>query len=344
MGSSDESRATPSDGAVADGIGPASAPSVTAIFVDTADSLLVNLVANRDDNLGPGDASDAAFDVAITGPFDGLILLSVADGEGGSLGGATQVWDTLSGDHPFPQTVSPLYQRGGDSPVLGVSLDGDHLVNRPDGSLPAFGPGEHRIRIFADGSSGAFRTGRYFRLVVLQGDALFWGPAIEFSWGRPAIEETSVDAQCGLVDRVGEGDTATHPGGLDDGAFDVELDGPLDALILVVTTADGMECVWDTIVGDSPFPKGVSVDPAYQRGSDTWVLGVADSSGFLLNGALGTLPRLSGHQSLRVFATDIYLPLFAPSSQDTPAPTSTVQLVGLIGDLTIWGPRLAFPE
>ncbi len=326
-----------SDASAHDAAAPMISPCVVSMAVDTAASLLADRVSNRDDNAGSGDGPDGVFDVGITGSFDGLVLVSVANGQGGSLGAATLAWDTLVGDQPFPASAGGTYSRGSDTPLLGVSVDGTHLVNRTDGSLPPFGPGTHQIKIFANAGS-AFRSGQLFRLLLVDGNSLSWGPPIEFSWGRPAIDQMAVDPESTLVDRVGEGDTATHGGGSTDGAFDVEVDGPLDALILIATAPSSPDFAWDTIVGDAPFPQGVSVDPVYQLGSDTWVLGVADQGGPLLNVANGTLPRLNGHHSLQLFASDVYLSVFEPGSSYQ---ASTVQVVGLIGDLIIWGPRIS---
>jgi len=327
------------DGGPNDAAAVTPASMVVSMSPDTADSLLVDRVANRDDNAGPGDGSDGVFDVGVTGPFDALLLITVADAQGTSLGVASQTWDTLAAGQPVPQAVANAYSQVTNGPLLGVSVNGASLVNGADGSLPPFGPGDHQIQIFANGSSGAFHSGQYFRLGVLRGDSLFWGLPIAFSWGRPAIERMSLDAHSGLVDRVGEGDAALDGGGYDDGAFDLEVDGPLDALILLVDVPGNPEGAWDTIVGSAPFPQNVSSSSYYTRGSDTWVLGVAGASGTLLNRADGTLPRINGRQSLTLYATDISLSIFSPGSSEP----LMVQAVGMIGDLTVWGPRLAVP-
>jgi len=103
----------------------------------------------------------------------------------------------------------------------------------------------------------------------------------------------AVNAQSGKVDKVGNKDGAFKADGVKDLVFDVELEGPANAILLVSTDGSGQpngEFNADTFVGDQQLPSELAAN--LNQGKFT--AGVAVYEGDkLLNGKDGGLPMLA---------------------------------------------------
>jgi hypothetical protein len=113
--------------------------------------------------------------------------------------------------------------------------------------------------------------------------------------GGPAILEFAVAPESFAVDMVSPVDNGLVPDGELDGVFSAKVLGPVRALVLVSVGIDGV-CDGghqvDTVVGSSLMPKGI--DCGYWVGAQTWVLGVTEGTGPLLNLTNGSIPILDG--------------------------------------------------
>lgn len=132
------------------------------------------------------------------------------------------------------------------------------------------------------------------------------GCAMSTSAGLPDVGETLVSDATFTVDRIGVGADTLSPDGTMDAVFEVEVNGPVVALVLSNVDPENRplyDQVWDTIVGDEPFPAGIGAH--FERGGQTAVLGV-EEGGVLLNRPDGSLPPLSaGPHALRLYASPV---------------------------------------
>jgi hypothetical protein len=106
------------------------------------------------------------------------------------------------------------------------------------------------------------------------------------------------------VDKVSPRDGAIASDGAKDAAFDLTVTGPLSALAIIVTDANGKGTsnqIWDSIVGTDPIPAGMMV--GFSVGSQTWQVGVFEGD-TLLNRPDGRLPPLDGTHQVRLYASD----------------------------------------
>jgi hypothetical protein len=103
-------------------------------------------------------------------------------------------------------------------------------------------------------------------------------------------------------DRVGTGDRP-EPDGQNDVRLAATVSGRVSALILTVCQGEGSptSAQWDTIVGQEPIPQGF----LHRLGVQTWVLGVVDARGRMLNRDNGSLPELGFDRptQLRLYAS-----------------------------------------
>ena len=330
------------DGANADGAteaasevpgGPPSA--IVATWFDTTTLMRPDLVSNVDDGVTPGDGSDLVLGAVVVGPLDALVLVASTP----SSTDATAAWDTIVEAQLFPSAVSTRFHKGRETPILGVSTDGLSLTNRPDGTLAPISSGIHSLKLFANLRPAMFEPGVHFTLVGISGDSVIWGSSVEPYWGGPSINSVSISSDSLVADVVGPEFTKVRPDGAPDFAFEIDVTGPFDTLLLraVVTCLDdcgSAEFVWDTIPEDQLFPPGLAPS-SYQYGRDTWILAVSDASGaFINNNVDGSLPLLVGRFSGQVFAS------VAPA--DPKGLQYLFQLIGLIGDTKVFGPLLPF--
>lgn len=103
----------------------------------------------------------------------------------------------------------------------------------------------------------------------------------------------AVNAQSGKVDKVGNKDGAFKGDGVKDLVFDVELEGPANAILLVSTDGSGQpngEFNADTFVGDQQLPSELAAN--LNQGKFTAGLAVYEGDK-LLNAKDGGLPMLS---------------------------------------------------
>lgn len=111
------------------------------------------------------------------------------------------------------------------------------------------------------------------------------------------------------VDLVGQRDGALEPDGVPDQVYDLELEGPIDAVFLVSTDDEGRpngEMAADTLVSDEPLPPAVAGLGAL--GKHTAGIGVAEG-GALENDSDGRLPALApGHHLLALHLSGKDLP------------------------------------
>lgn len=98
-------------------------------------------------------------------------------------------------------------------------------------------------------------------------------------------------------DRVGVGDSPA-PDGRPDATFTAQVAGTVSGLILTVCDDVGTHTTaqWDTIVGQNPLPAGFM----HRLGAATWVLGVVNSEGRLLNNGDGSLPEQTFERRTRL--------------------------------------------
>lgn len=103
-------------------------------------------------------------------------------------------------------------------------------------------------------------------------------------------------------DRVTAGD-APVPDGRPDAVFTAHVRGRISGLILTVCDDLGTHtsAQWDTIVGQQPLPPGF----VHRLGTQTWVLGVVDPQGRMLNAGDGSLPEQNFERptTLRLYAS-----------------------------------------
>jgi len=156
--------------------------------------------------------------------------------------------------------------------------------------------------------------------VGITGDATFAassagipGPAE----GAPAIYELTVASDSLSVDKVSQ--FTLVPSGINDGAFEVTVRGPVSNFSLITTNALGAPAggnVWDTVAGDN-----------------TWVLGVEENGAFL-NAANGSIAPLGpGVHKLRLLGESTALV----------ADGQHFQLLGILADGSrIGGPVMAY--
>ena len=107
------------------------------------------------------------------------------------------------------------------------------------------------------------------------------------------VVAVSMAADSSKVDKVGASDGALQPDGTPDLAVRVELEGPITALFLVGTDANGEpsgKFQADTLIGQEEMPKELSVA---QTGKATAGLAVFEGER-LLNKPDGSLPPLAG--------------------------------------------------
>lgn len=87
-------------------------------------------------------------------------------------------------------------------------------------------------------------------------------------------------------DRLGFGDGPPHPDGALDQAFRVRIAGPVTALAFYNSDPKGALAapqIWDTICGDTPFPKAFGFP--LTKGGQTGTLVVVDAHGKTINDA-----------------------------------------------------------
>jgi hypothetical protein len=106
-------------------------------------------------------------------------------------------------------------------------------------------------------------------------------------------------------DRTSPSDGVVGGDGRADESFEVVVQGPLVAFVLLTTDASGRPVggqQWDTIVSDQSIPREAS--GGFTRGVSTWQLGVFENGG-LLNAHDGSLtPIGEGRHALQLFASD----------------------------------------
>lgn len=126
------------------------------------------------------------------------------------------------------------------------------------------------------------------------------------STGPAGIGPTEISGRSFTTDRIGAGDATLSPDGILDAAFDVEVNGPVVALIVRNVDGDGnalYDQVWDTLVADEPFPTELGTH--FSTGGQTAVLGV-EEDGVVLNRADGSLMPLGpGPHALTLFASPV---------------------------------------
>lgn len=118
----------------------------------------------------------------------------------------------------------------------------------------------------------------------------------------PSIYDLAVDPQSLIADEVSKSGDPTADGSAD-GIIDVIVNGPLVALILLTTDANGVPQggqQWDTLVSGQIVPADIRAP--ISSGGGTWVLGVQEN-GVLLNATDGALTPLSaGAHQLKLYA------------------------------------------
>ncbi len=314
---------------------PDALPSVISLWEDTQSSWHVDQVAGTDRGAQPGDGPDLVFGAAVMGPIDALVLVSGAE-QAGAFGDPETVWDTLVGGEPFVQDLHVPYLAGRDTPILGVSVDGMSLNNLPDGSIAVIPAGLHLLRLFANSRTAVFEPRTYVRLAALSGGAIFWSPPLDPSWAHPSIDAFSISQDSGRIDLVGELDGELQPGDGPDFVFDLDVTGPIDTLMLAAIPSvplyppEILEYVWDTVPANHQLPAG-SVSPLYGLGQYTAILGLSDSTGALINLSDGSLSRIMGHFSGR---------LFVNPAEDPPGTKYLFQLVAAIGNIRVFSQQV----
>jgi hypothetical protein len=123
----------------------------------------------------------------------------------------------------------------------------------------------------------------------------------------PAVTAFTQSFLTSPLDRTSRRDgTVKSDGSLDQG-FDVTIDGPCTALVLLETDVFGVPSggqQWDTLVGQQPIPS--AANGGFQSGSATWQLAVYEGDAATpLNKEDGSLvPLGSGKHVLHVYASD----------------------------------------
>lgn len=161
------------------GQGP-SAPQPSRVFgkFDMApDFLKVDKVGFNDGDFKADGANDTAFTVELTAPVRALfVVVTTADG---APTGDFQA-DTLVGQEPEPKELTGKGVTQGKSTVGIAVFEGDKLLSKPDGSLPALSAGPHALVIYTSAPAG-LKFGTYFRLYAELPDKSFAvGPIIKY--------------------------------------------------------------------------------------------------------------------------------------------------------------------
>lgn len=113
----------------------------------------------------------------------------------------------------------------------------------------------------------------------------------------PLVFERGADS--GKVDKVGFKDGALKPDGVNDLAFRLTLDGPIQALFLVAVSASGSsngQYQADTLIGDQEVPKVIST----KWGNGTAGLGVVEQD-VIINAANGSLSLPAAQHQLSLY-------------------------------------------
>jgi hypothetical protein len=140
-------------------------------------SLTLDRVGPADDALLPDGHTDGAFDVVVTGPLEGLVLVATDDA---GVPNAGQQWDTIVGDQPNP--IATHYALGRETWVLGVE-EGGTLLNREDGTV-SIGPGEHHLTVYASNEAVGIPIDRdtSYRVVGVRPDGMLVpGPLVFYA-------------------------------------------------------------------------------------------------------------------------------------------------------------------
>lgn len=133
----------------------------------------VDLVSPGDVGISPDGTTDGTFEITVSGPIDGVILVTT-DAAGNPANG--QQWDTLSGADAIPTGLGFAFSSGSQTWVLGV-FEGGVLQNDASGHV-SLGAGPHALTLVAS-SSGYFVTGQHFRLYAhATGGAWAGGPVV----------------------------------------------------------------------------------------------------------------------------------------------------------------------
>jgi hypothetical protein len=107
-------------------------------------------------------------------------------------------------------------------------------------------------------------------------------------------------------DKVGVGDQELDPNFFDDGVFALEVNGPIDGIILVTTNGTGQaqgSYQWDTVVLNDPLPD---IGTGATIGSNTSILGIWDSSDQRVNDNNGRVSLGPGPHALTAYADSFY--------------------------------------
>jgi hypothetical protein len=108
-------------------------------FERSPESLKIDKVGVADGALTPDGQKDIVFTLKLSGPIESVYITSI-DAKTGATTGEFQ-GDTLTGTTIQPNEFAAL-RAGGRTVGIGV-MEGDKLVNKPDGSLPALPGGAH---------------------------------------------------------------------------------------------------------------------------------------------------------------------------------------------------------
>jgi hypothetical protein len=115
------------------------------------------------------------------------------------------------------------------------------------------------------------------------------------------LEPASVETLA-QEDRVSASDNPA-PDGRPDARFTAQIRGRVAGLILTICDDLGTHAStqWDTVVGQDALPPGF----VHRLGTETWVLGVVDPQGRLLNNGDGSLPEQNFERptTLRLYAS-----------------------------------------
>jgi hypothetical protein len=142
---------------------PAAIAPATALIEKAPDSGQVDRVGPDDGSLEPDGIRDLSFVVRVDGPVVAMFLVTVD--EDGNPNGDFQA-DTLVGATESPTELGR--KPGRRTSGLGI-VEGDRMLNAPDGSLGEVGPGPHRVVVYA-ASAPATRPGTRLRVYVLRPD------------------------------------------------------------------------------------------------------------------------------------------------------------------------------
>lgn len=117
----------------------------------------VDKVGTKDGVFTPDGVKDLVFEAELDGPAVAMAVLSVDDK--GEPNGAFSA-DTYVGSQPIPPEVSNVLKQG--KATAGVAVfENDKVVNKKDGSLPAFAAGKHKLLIHVslkDAPKGSYKV------------------------------------------------------------------------------------------------------------------------------------------------------------------------------------------